>query len=143
MLQCVLRSFKTTSVLKHTVVINHYFFYFLTISCPCFRANAFSCIKMDIEYVDILTVQNLSSILVANIGLIYCLFSSSRERGGDWVFHYVSQLLVSLYYSTENLVKYPSNYILNCIKSHCGNTNLLSLYLILRIKVCKIALGLK
>ena len=64
-----LRSFMTTSVLVYSRD-KPLFFYFLTISYACFRANAFSCIKMDIEYVDILTVQNLSSILVAHIGLI-------------------------------------------------------------------------
>ena len=38
--------------------------------------------RMDIEYVDVLTGENLSSIQVANMDLIYWSVRSSSRRGG-------------------------------------------------------------
>ena len=56
-------------------------------------------------YVNILTEENLSSIKLAHMGLIYRSVRLSSKRGGDWVkmvdkwHRYVCQLRVLLYYN--------------------------------------------
>ena len=72
---------------------------------------------MDIEYVDILTVENLSLIQVANMDLIYWSVRLCSRRGGEgkrgWMGGNV--MLASQEYHIirvyENLVQHPSNHI--------------------------------
>ena len=73
---------------------------------------------VDIENMDILTGQNLSSIKVANMDHIKCPVRSFSGRAGDWVkgvdgrYRYFSQLGLSLYHRVhDNLVQKPSNYV--------------------------------
>ena len=58
---------------------------------------------MDFEHVDIFTGENLSSILVANMDLIYWLVRSSNKREGERVFFIVIGFLFFLFLITAAL----------------------------------------
>ena len=62
---------------------------------------------MDIEYVDMLTGDNL----VANMSLIYWSVRSISKSGLDWGYRYFSQLGISFITGTEDVVQHPINYI--------------------------------
>ena len=57
---------------------------------------------MDIEYVDILTSDNLQSIQLANINLIYWSIGQFFHRVGGEEYNFIRV--------HENMVQHPSNY---------------------------------
>ena len=74
-----------------------------------------SILTMDIEYVDILTGKNLSSIYVANMELIYWSIRLSSRREGNGVSVWIIVILASYKFHLirvhENLVQHPINNI--------------------------------